>query len=1562
MEMIVTPKKSASAIAIIGMAGRFPGASNLAAFWRNLRDGVESLSRFSKEELIAAGVDPQIVENPNYVKAGTYLDAADEFDAAFFGVNPREAEVMDPQHRVLLECAWEALEDAACDSESYSGAIGVFAGSSMNTYGINNLLRNPEALAAVGGYQAMIGNDKDFITTRISYKLNLRGPSVAVQTACSTSLVAVQLACQSLLSYQCDIALAGGVSINFPQHTGYLFQEGMIFSPDGHCRPFDSKAQGIRAGEGVGIVVLKRLEEALRDRDNIHAVILGAAINNDGSQKVGYTAPSVDGQAEAIASAQAVAQVEPNTISYIEAHGTATPLGDPIEIAALTKVFRNGSTEKQFCGIGSLKSNVGHLDAAAGVAGLLKTVLALKHKQLPPSLNFESPNPQIDFESSPFYVNTKLVDWNTNRLPRRAGVSSFGIGGTNAHVILEEAPARSSAPPARPNQVVALSAKTGAALEVATLRLAEYLKQDPAATLADVAYSLQTGRRAFDHRKIVVCCDVDDARKALESGDRRRVYTAHQDSSRRHVAFMFSGQGSQYVNMGAGLYRTERVYRECLDECAKLLQPHLGHDLRGDLFLEVDPNRVTKPGQEDPAARLNQTALTQPALFATEYSLAKLWMSWGIEPQAMIGHSIGEYVAACLAGVFSLPDALELVAARGKLMQSLPPGAMLVVPLPEKDARARVKSPLTIAAINAPALCVASGPVKAIDELEAELEKSGVAGQRLRTSHAFHSEMMDPAVKPFVGKVASVKRNPPKIRFISNVTGTWISSSDAVDPEYWGTQLRGAVQFSLGIAELAREPGQIFLEVGPGHTLKTLARQSLPTLPEEFVLSSLPHPHEKQPDETFLLNTLGRLWLAGAPVSWPRLHAESERNRISLPAYPFERRKFWIEPRAAQVVESGNAADLTRRERIDDWFWVNSWQRSVPLSSLRPRLDTAKTGAWAIFLDECGIGEAQAAYLREKGAAVITIAAGAAYARSSAEAYTINPAKRADYDQLVQGILASGKLPRHIVHLWNVSRNAANDGSAARLGEAGDIAFYSPLYFAQAFADLDIHDPMQWLIASSEMQTILGGDGRHPEKALLLGPCKVIPQEHANISCRSVDIELVAGRSENVRAIADLLLGEATNSFDENIVAYRGGYRWVQSVERVRQPPAAEPASYLRQFGVYLITGGTGGIGLTFAKHFAEAAKARLVLTSRSGLPPRSAWSRWIESHDSADGTSDKIRQIRILEDLGSEVIVAAADSADEQQMRAVIAQAIEKFGPIHGVIHAAGLPGGGLIQLKSRDAAETVLSPKVRGTLLLEYLLANEKLDFFVLCSSVNALYGGVGAVDYCAANAFLDAYAAARSAEGRGRIVSINWDAWREVGMAAKMDVPADMKAARQESLLYGIQPNEGIDSLDRILAGSLPQVAVVTRSLSSILDHLKSLISARSSEASRQAIAGATPAAAAAQARKYGRPELANPYVAAHNDQEKALVGIWTELLGIEPVGVHDNFFDLGGHSLLATRVLSRVQEVFKVRLPLRVIFEAPTIAELSERLQTVAWAMQAPVTAGDASNHGREEIDL
>lgn len=906
-------------IAIVGMSCRFPGADNIERYWQNLRDGVTSISFFTEDELKAAGIAQSLFENPNYVKAGAVLDDEDLFDAQFFGFTDRESELMDPQQRVFMECAWEALEEGGYDPETYPGRIGVYAGQSQNTY-ILNTYSHTTITDSADLFQILIGNEKDHLPTRVSYKLNLKGPSINVQTACSTSLVAIVLACQALLDYRCDMALAGGVSIRVPSKRGYLFQEGGILSPDGLCCAFDARAQGTVGGDGAGVVLLKRLEDALADGDNINAIIKGTAINNDGSAKVGYTAPGVDGQTEVIVEALAVAKVEAETIAYVEAHGTGTALGDPIEIGALTRAFRHHSQKKGFCAVGSVKTNIGHLDAAAGVAGLIKTVLSLKHRMLPPSLHFEKPNPRIDFANSPFYVNTKLSEWHANGTPRRAGVSSFGIGGTNAHIILEEATPIDVDAHSRSTHVLVLSARTPSALETAAANLAAHLRKQPDLNLADVTYTLQVGRRAFRHRRAHVCTEHRDALASLERPGQPECVTELHEQGSPSVVMMFPGQGAQHINMARGIYESEPVFRKHVDLCAELLEDLLGLDLRGVLF----PSPANVPWA---AAQLNQTSITQPALFVVEYALAKLWIHWGVRPAAMIGHSVGEYVAACVADTFSLEDGLRVVTERARLMQNLPTGAMLAVYLSEDEVTELVKHHprLSIAAHNGPTAYVVSGAFSAVERFEQELMTKGIHCKRLRTSHAFHSEMMEPMMETFGAHLERVSLRAPRHPYISNVTGKWITATEATSPDYWIKHLRRPVCFTEGVAELLKETPHIMLEVGPGQTLGSLLRHSSGGLKHHLVLHSLPQPESPfngvAPDVTTLLKSLARLWTAGVKIDWTAFHQPQHRRRVSLPTYPFERRRYWLEPR--QSAGDQRPQDLPSPEKISSTMTGN---------------------------------------------------------------------------------------------------------------------------------------------------------------------------------------------------------------------------------------------------------------------------------------------------------------------------------------------------------------------------------------------------------------------------------------------------------------------------------------------------------------------------------------------------------------------------------------------------------------------------------------------------------------
>ena len=897
-------------IAIIGMSGRFPGAGNVQAFWDHLVAGVESISYFAEKEL---EMHPPADAAAAFVGARGIVENAEWFDAPFFGFNPREAELLDPQHRVFLECAWEAIESAGYDLERYPGSVGVWAGSGINSYLLYNLATGRDYLAKlVGGYQqgesaAQFSNDRDFLATRVSYKLNLRGPSLTVQTACSTSLVAIVQACQALWSYQTDMALAGGVSITFPQRRGYVYQEGAIASADGHTRTFDAEAQGTVFSSGAGVVLLKRLEEARADGDHVIAVIRGAAINNDGAGKVSFTAPSVDGQAEVIQMAQALAGVDPETVTYVEAHGTGTPLGDPIEVAALTQAFRAGGAKRNgYCALASLKTNVGHLDIASGVAALIKTALALQHRRIPANLHYRAPNPHLDLGNSPFFVNAKLLEWNTpDGTPLRAGVSSFGVGGTNAHAVLEEAPqvTPSDGSLRRERQLFVLSARTESALETATANLAAHFRSQPTLNPADVAHTLQNGRRVFPCRRVIVAQDLADAAAGLDKPEPRRVFTRISAQPEASVVFMFPGQGAQSVNMGAGLYRSESVFRAEMDACAEILRPVLdGEDLRAILYPPAGKEQVA-------TVALNQTRFTQPALFVFGYSLAKLWLSWGVQPRAMLGHSVGEYVAATLAGVFTLEDALRLVAQRARLVQAEPGGVMLAVRLPEPEVAALLTEAgesLSLAAVNSPTLCVVAGEESAVAALELTLEKRRVGCRRLQTSHAFHSAMLDGVVEPFAALLDTTTLRGPQLPFVSNVTGRWITETEATNPRYWARHLRETVRFSEGVGTLLRdEPGCVLLEVGPSQTLAPLTRQH-PAASNAVILSSL---QETRDDAEAVLTTLGRLWLEGVTVNWPAFQAAEPRQRVPLPTYPFERKRHWVE--APVALEQPSAVNVS---------------------------------------------------------------------------------------------------------------------------------------------------------------------------------------------------------------------------------------------------------------------------------------------------------------------------------------------------------------------------------------------------------------------------------------------------------------------------------------------------------------------------------------------------------------------------------------------------------------------------------------------------------------------------
>ncbi len=1546
-----------SEVAVIGLALKLPGADTPDQFWQNLCGGVESATEFSIEELRAQGVEQDLLEDPDYVRRAFIIDDIDRFDNEFFGMSPREAQITDPQQRLFLEKAWEALEHAGYDPATCAHRIGVFAGVGANNYLRYNLLPDKRLVETVGSYALSFASEKDYMATRVSFKFNLRGPAMAVQTACSTGLMTIHMACRSIVDGESDMALAGGVCLWLPIRRGYLYAEGGTNAPDGRCRPFDHRAKGMVDGNGVCVVLLKRLEAAIADGDQVYAVVKGSAANNDGSEKVGFPAPSVEGQAAVIADAQSVADVHPDTITYIEAHGTGTSIGDPIEVAALTKAFGAKTDRKQYCALGSLKANIGHLDVAAGASGFIKTVLCLHHGQLPPTINYERPNQAINFERTPFYVNTELSQW-ASEGPRRAAVSSFGIGGTNVHAILQQAPERAPSFTEKPCFVLPISARSEAALARQRENLAAHLEAHPEVGLHDLAFTLQVGRRHFAHRLALVAQTREQALEQLRATD--SVARVVPEGEKPPVVFMFSGQGSQYVNMGLGLYRHEPVFREVVDTCSKKLKNNLGLELRDLLYPKTeDPEELAKAG-----ARLGQTSMTQPALFVIEYATAKLWMHWGIQPDAMIGHSIGEYVAATLAGVMTLDAALNLVAARGRLMQAQPSGAMMALSMSEEEVQLYLSDAIQIATINAPKRCVVAGPHEAIDALAARLESEGKRGSKLHTSHAFHSAMMDPALPAFQAELRGVPLSPPTIPYVSNVTGTWISAEEATLPEYYGKHLRNAVRFGAGLDTLFADGPKVFLEVGPGKTLMTFAKQQAGRDSGHQALSSIRHPQGTEDDNAFILASVAQLWQMGGKFDWARCHEGEIRHRIALPTYPFERKSFWIEPALApapapvaapvaasaapkpeQATKPRAVRQSVRKHDPSEWFYQPLWKQtpSAPLFEFN-RMASGKA-TWLVFLDYCGLGDQLVARLERAGQTVIAVRTGEWYAKR-AKGYTLNPSRPEDYAALFEDLRSRDSIPNRVIHLWSVSAERMFQSREAFSSLCLQRGFLSLVHLAQAYDHLGVSERLQIGVISNNMQEVTDGDLTMPEKATLLGACKVIPREYPHIEIRSIDV--VIPNIERRRALlVEQLLGELAVVSSDTVIAYRGRRRWLQTFEPAPHGPVDPARDRLRKGGVYLITGGLGGVGTMLSRHLAESLGAHLALIGRSPFPDRRDWQHWLSNHDAGDPTSQKIHKLIEIERLGGKVLALSADVADLDAMRHAVARVEREFGPIDGVIHAAGISPSGPIRNLTSDKSREVLAPKVEGTLVLEEIFRERELSFMLLMSSTSSVLGHQGNADYCAGNTFLDAYAHHQNAHSGFTVVAVNSDAWSDAGMAAReLESKPD---PRTSDLMLSYA--DGIEGLRRILSGDMfSQIVLSPRDFLGELDkvHEFEVLTASAwepqvastpvvvspSSAVAPSVEPPRPVAVSAPAAELPKEPAAPPPAVSttlHTVKE-----LWQDSLGIAEIGPHDDFSELGGDSLLATMIASKLRRVLKVAVSPQLFNEEPTITRMTAAL--------------------------
>ena len=1464
-------------IAVIGMAGKFPGANSIKEFWSNIRGGTESVSFFSKEELLRVGIPERLLDTEGYIKAGSYLEEKHFFDSAFFGYTPEEASLMDPQIRLFHQICWHALEDAGYGGKNMSARTGLFAGGGTGIPWLNYIQR--QKAGDINSFAALQYADISFLCSRVSYCLNLQGPSVYLNTACSTSLVAVHKASMSLLLRECDMAIAGGVRINTFSKQGYLYQEGMIYSRDGHCRPFDSEASGTIGGEGAGVVVLKRLQDAIRDRDQIYAILKGSGINNDGSAKMSYSAPSVEGQIRAIVRALQMSKIDPRSMSYLEAHGTGTPLGDPVEVEALIQAY--GKHSDSVCALGSVKSNIGHLDTAAGIAGLIKAILILQHKEIPPSVNFSRLNPKIHLKETPFYIPTTLSSWESTGTPMRAGVSSLGIGGTNVHMILEEGPKKQTAS-SRPVQILTVSGKTASSLRRNVLNIQQYLQLEGGADLADISYTLNVGRKSHSLRHQVVCSTRAEAISELSDLLGGGISGTVHSSFRSPLVFMFPGQGSQYIGMCRDLYVSEPVFRDSIDQCFSYISSRFGKDIKSIVF------------SENGGSKLQETANTQPALFVIEYSLSRLLASIGLHADFMIGHSIGEYVGACLGGIFSLEDALSLVVMRGELMQKMPRGQMLSLSMSLEDLSPHLSQypTLSLAAENSSNRCVVSGPSESIGMFRAYLSEQGIEAKVLATSHAFHSSMMDGMLEEYGALLEEIELGELTQPLLSNVRGELCQGSEMSKGSYWVDQLRQPVRFSKGLGQILEEENVVFLEVGPSGGLSSFVQNHEGYKESHQVVRLLGGQRYRKDTHKGFLRGIGKLWSLGIEPDWEKYYSQEKRNKVSVPGYAFEKTQYPVDigPQLMPIEGSSNKGEVKRS--FEEWFYAPTWQLSPkPVSSQ----NLEDKGTTLVFCDNYGVGSSLIKQLKNRGEQVICL-----YPQNHkidadlSNAYSIDLEDEYAILHLLQELKLEGVYPNRLVHCWGITD--------IELGmtkpEDMELYFYSLLHTIKACQSAEIVLEHVAVLTSGIHDIIEVNLGCSPTKALGIAFLKVLAQEFPSLKTTHIDISL------NEEFDDAKVLREVYDTDSGKVVSFRNSKRWVQTFEPLNIDQELIGSTIRRQ-GVYLITGGLGSVGTVISNYLSRKYQAHLILVGREQLPSRADWDSY--SNDSVEASSilERIEKIRGIENRGGKVLYLACDISNEVEFANLLAHAESQFGQINGVIHAAGITSD--LSIKSiaelgKNDFDLQYRSKLWGLESLYKILKNYELDFCILTSSISSILGGIGFGAYATANVFMDSFVLGHNKLGKLKNwISLNLDA-------------ISFHPGQTEGL--AIESNDLPKVIEYVLAlKEFPQVLV---SVSEFDNRLANWIRKENKALSSE------------KEESFGEEKFP---IHTLSDVEQSLQQIWGRFFGREDLSIRDDFFEIGGDSLKALTLISRINKGLGINLSIRELFEKPTIKTLA-----------------------------